>query len=372
MFFDAGGGHRAAATALKLAIESQNRPWTVRMVHLQDILDEIDVFKKFLRIDLQEIYNQMLKRGWTLGSTTGLRFMQQVIRMLHASQVRLLEQHWRRQPADMVVSLIPNFNRAMHEGYAKACPGRPYVTVLTDLADYPPRFWMEPQPQWVVCGSGKAVEQGVAMGYPPDHVKRVSGMILHPRFYDLPPIDRAARRAELGLDPDKPTAIVLFGGFGSKSMLGILKRLDASGLDLQVILIAGRNDRLRQRLEAMQTRMKKHVAGFTNEIPSYMLVSDFFIGKPGPGSISEALHLGLPVITVSNAWTLPQERFNARWLTLNGLGLVLPSFDGIAGGASRLLSGSTLDEMRTRAARLKNRAVWEIPDVLARILDPAA
>ncbi|MDP1661802.1 MAG: hypothetical protein Q8L55_07785, partial [Phycisphaerales bacterium] len=155
------------------------------------------------------------------------------------------------QPAGMVVSLIPNFNRAMHEAYSKACPGRPYVTVLTDLADYPPRFWMEPQPQWVVCGSGKAVEQGAAMGYPPNRVKRVSGMILHPRFYDLPRIDRAARRIELGLDPDKPTAIVLFGGFGSKSMLGILKRLDASGLDLQVILIAGRNDRLRQRLEAL-------------------------------------------------------------------------------------------------------------------------
>ena len=371
MFFDAGGGHRAAATALKLAIESQNRPWTVRLVHLQDILDQIDVFKKILRIDLQEIYNQMLKRGWTLGSTTGLRFMQQVIRLLHSSQVRLLEQHWRRQPADMVVSLVPNFNRAMHEAYAKACPGRPYVTILTDLADYPPRFWMEPQPQWVICGSGKAVEQGVAMGYPGSRVKRVSGMILHPRFYDLPRIDRAARRAELGLDPDKPTAIILFGGFGSKSMLGILKSLDASGLDLQVILVAGRNDRLRQRLEAMPTRMKKHVVGFTNEVPSYMLVSDFFIGKPGPGSLSEALHLGLPAITVSNAWTLPQERFNARWLTQNGLGLVLPSFDGIAGAVSQLLTGTTLDEMRARAARLENRAIWEIPDILASILDSA-
>jgi 1,2-diacylglycerol 3-beta-galactosyltransferase len=371
MFFDAGGGHRAAATALKMAIESQNLPWTVRLVHLQDILDQIDVFKKILRIDLQEIYNQMLKRGWTLGSTTGLRFMQQVIRLLHSSQVRLLEQHWRRHPADMVVSLVPNFNRAMHEAYSKACPGRPYVTILTDLADYPPRFWMEPQPQWVVCGSGKAVEQGVDMGYPVSRVKRVSGMILHPRFYDLPRIGRAARRAELGLDADKPTAVILFGGFGSKSMLGILKSLDASGLDLQVILVAGRNDRLRQRLEAMPARIKKHVVGFTNEIPSYMLASDFFIGKPGPGSISEALHLGLPVITVSNAWTLPQERFNARWLTQNGLGLVLPSFDGIAGAVSQLLTGTALDEMRARAARLENRAIWEIPDILASILDPA-
>ncbi|MBE0658422.1 MAG: galactosyldiacylglycerol synthase [Bryobacteraceae bacterium] len=371
MFFDAGGGHRAAATALKLAIERQNLPWTVRMVHLQDILDQIDVFKKILRIDLQEIYNQMLKRGWTLGSTTGLRFMQQVIRMLHPSQVKLLAEHWRRQPADMVVSLVPNFNRAMYEGFARACPGRPYVTVLTDIADYPPRFWMEPQQQWVVCGSAKAAGQAAAMGYPAERVSRVSGMILHPRFYDLPEVDRAARRRELGLDPDTPTAVVLFGGFGSKAMLGILKRLDASGLNMQAILIAGRNDRLRERLEAMPTRMKKHVVGFTNEVPSYMLTSDFFIGKPGPGSLSEAIHLGLPAITVSNSWTLPQERYNAEWLTENGLGMVLDSFDGIDVAVSRMLAGTSLADMRARAATFDNRAVWEIPGILQQILDLA-
>ena len=371
MFFDAGGGHRAAATALKLAIERQNLPWTVRMVHLQDILDEIDVFKKFLRIDLQEIYNQMLKRGWTLGSTTGLRFMQQVIRLLHRSQVKLLEAHWRKQPADMVVSLVPNFNRAMYEGFARACPARPYVTVLTDVADYPPRFWMEPQDQWVVCGSARAAEQAAAMGYPAERVSRVSGMILHPRFYDLPEVDRAARRRELGLDPETPTAVVLFGGFGSKAMLGILKRLDESGLNMQAILIAGRNERLRERLEAMPTRMKKHVVGFTNDVPSYMLMSDFFIGKPGPGSLSEAIHLGLPAITVSNAWTLPQERYNAEWLTGNGLGMVLDSFDGIDAAVSRMLAGATLAEMRERAAKLENRAVWEIPAILRSILEQA-
>lgn len=368
MFFDAGGGHRAAATALKMAIERQGRPWEVRMVHLQDILDQIDVFKKVLRIDLQEIYNQMLKRGWTLGSVTGLKFMHQVIRLYHGAQVRLLEEHWRKHPADMVVSLVPNFNRSMFEGYAKACPGRPYVTVLTDIADYPPHFWMEQQEQWVVCGSDKAVQQASEMGYPAGRVHRASGMILHPRFYDLPEFDRAARRVELGLDPDKPTAIVLFGGFGSKAMLGILKRLDESGLDMQAILIAGRNDALRVKLEAFKTRMKKHVVGFTSEVPSYMRAADFFIGKPGPGSISEAIHLGLPVITVSNSWTLPQERYNAEWLTENGLGLVLRSFDGIAEAAGRMLAGTTLSEMRARAARLDNQAVWEIPGMLASIL----
>jgi 1,2-diacylglycerol 3-beta-galactosyltransferase len=231
---------------------------------------------------------------------------------------------------------------------------------------------MERQKQWVVCGTSNAVEQAAAMGYPHSRIRRVSGMILHPRYYGLPSVDAAARRAELGLDPAKTTALILFGGFGSKEMLGILKRLDASGLDMQAILIAGRNEKLKAQLESMPTRIRKHVIGFTSEVPSYMMCSDFFIGKPGPGSISEAIHLGLPVITVSNAWTLPQERFNARWLTLNGLGIVLDSFGGIEGAVSRILEGDTLAGMRARASRLENRAVWEIPDILESILGHTA
>ncbi|MBZ5563163.1 MAG: hypothetical protein LAP13_12180 [Acidobacteriia bacterium] len=58
------------------------------------------------------------------------------------------------------------------------------VTILTDLADYPPLFWIEPQDQFFVCGSGKAVEQAQEVGIAEDRIYRTSGMIIHPRFYD--------------------------------------------------------------------------------------------------------------------------------------------------------------------------------------------
>ena len=54
-----------------------------------------------------------------------------------------------------------------------------------------------------------------------------------------------------------------------------------------------------------------------------MLLSDFFIGKPGPGSVSEAVAMRLPVIVERNAWTLPQERYNAEWVLEKQLGLVV-------------------------------------------------
>ena len=68
-FFDAGGGHRAAATALEMSIRAQGLPWDVRLTNLQELLDELDILKKFTGVRIQDCYNNMLRTGWTLGST---------------------------------------------------------------------------------------------------------------------------------------------------------------------------------------------------------------------------------------------------------------------------------------------------------------
>jgi 1,2-diacylglycerol 3-beta-galactosyltransferase len=369
IFFDAGGGHRAAATALKQVLERERPAWRPRLMHLLDVLAPADVFRKVLRADLQEIYNTMLRRGWTLGSAQGLRFMQQVIRLYHRREVRLLREWWADSPPRMALSLIPNFNRALFDAYALAAPGRPFVTLLTDLADFPPRFWMERQPQYFICGTPKAVRQAYAMGHPPERVFGVQGMVLNPRFYNAEPVDRAAARAALGLDPERPTGLILFGGYGRPVIGNILERIGASGLDVQLIIVAGRNEKLKAQLEARRTRIAKYVAGFTAEIPRFMQLADFFIGKPGPGSLSEAVHMGLPCITERNAWTLPQERYNASWLLENGIGIVLRNFDGVADAVREMLSGNRLAEMRANTRKLANRAIFEIPPILEHILE---
>ena len=195
------------------------------MVNLQEILGPLDVFRKVTGLELQEIYNQMLARGWTLGSAQGLKFMHGVIRLYHRPSVRLLEKYWGSARPDLVVSLVPNFNRALFESLRNALPAVPYVTILTDIADYPPHFWMERQEQFLICGSDKAVAQARALGYTDDRIFRASGMILRPGFYQPVTVDRAAERRRLGLDPDRPTGLVLFGGQGSKVMLEIAERL---------------------------------------------------------------------------------------------------------------------------------------------------
>jgi 1,2-diacylglycerol 3-beta-galactosyltransferase len=368
-FFDAGGGHRAAATALQMAIQAQQRRWEVQLTNLQELLDPLDIAKKYANIRIQDIYNTMLRRGWTLGSPQLLRLLQFTIRMYHRPTVRLMESHWKESQPDMVVSFVPHFNRALGESFRQAFPARPFVTILTDIADYPPHFWIENQQQYLICGSDRAVEQARSIGNSDDRILRASGMILHPRFYDPPVEDRTAGRARLGLRPDLPTGLVLFGGHGSNVMLEIAERLDRSNLDVQLIFVCGKNDPLANALRTRKSRVPTFVEGFTTRVNEYMQLADFFIGKPGPGSVSEALAKQLPVIVECNAWTLPQERYNATWIVEKQVGVVLHSFAKIDQAAAELIEPSNLARYRANAAALHNRAVFEIPDILERIFE---
>jgi 1,2-diacylglycerol 3-beta-galactosyltransferase len=370
LYFDAGGGHRAAATALKAVIEQQQRPWQIRLVNLEEVLHSLDIFRKLTGVPMQDIYNGLLAKGWTLGSPQLLPLMHGIIRLYHGSQVRMMTDHWKKTQPDLVVSLVPNFNRALFQALRAARPSTPFVSILTDMADYPPHFWIERQNlnQYFVCGTERAVEQAKDLGHPSERIFRVSGMILRPNFYDPVNADRAAERSRLGLKPDLPTGLVLFGGQGSKAMLGIADRLDRSGLDLQLILICGRNDELAAALRSRKTRIPMFVEGFTAQIPYYMHLSDFFIGKPGPGSISEALEMKLPVIVERNAWTLPQERFNTDWVREKEVGLVVPSFQKVADAVRALLEPAAFARYQANARALGNRAVFEIPDILAKLI----
>ncbi len=359
--------------ALKAVVDSQHRatrgePWEIRLVNLQEVLDSLDVFRKVTGIRLEDIYNTMLAKGWTLGAGLGVWFMHGVIRLYHGATVRLLTQHWIDTQPDLVVSLVPNFNRAMYDSLRKALPKVPYVTILTDFADYPPHFWMEAgQDQYFVCGTEKAVAQARSLGHTDDRIFTASGMILRPRFYEPVKVDRAVERARLGLHPTRPTGLVLFGGQGSNVMLEISERLR----DTQLILICGRNEKLAERLKAQRADAPRFIEGFTQEVPYYMYLSDFFIGKPGPGSISEAVAMKLPVIVERpNAWTLPQERYNPTWVRERHAGMVVDNFRGIGGAVKELLA--SLDSYRDSVSRIENRAVFEIPEILATILEKNA
>ena len=369
-FFDAGGGHRAAATALEMAIRAEGRLWETHLINLQELLDPLDILKKYFGLRIEDFYNSMLRKGWTLGSTQLLKLLQLVIRGYHRPAVRLMETYWREAKPDMLISFVPHFNRAMYESFSHVFPERPFMTILTDLADYPPHFWIERnQRQYFICGSERAVEQARTMGHPDDRIFRASGMILHPRFYHAPVADRIAERQRLGLERDLPTGLVLFGGHGSKVMLETAERIERSDLNVQMIYICGKNEKLAAALRARTSRLPRFVEGYTTRVNYYMQLADFFVGKPGPGSVSEALAMQLPVIVECNAWTLPQERYNAAWIMEKEVGVVLRNFRRVERAAEQMIEPATLARYRANVAAIKNRAIFEIPAIIEQIFE---
>ena len=367
IYFNAGGGHHASMKALETTLGAQRPGWAVRSTNLFEILDPADRFRRTFHMAPEDLYNKQLELGWTAGMAFQNRVLHATVRVGRSLLVRRLRDYWVRTQPDLVVSLIPHINLAIEHSLRATLPDVPFATVLTDMADYPPHFWIEPgTSQHVICGTARAYQQALGMGVPRDHVHQTSGMIVRPDFYDAHEDDPTITHAALGLDPSQPTGVVMFGGHGSTAMLGIASRLS----DVQLILMTGRNPGLARRLSRRTSAAPHAVIEYTAQVRSYMRLGDFFIGKPGPGALSEAVQQGLPVITMRNAWTMPQERYNTDWLAEHRLGIVVNSTRRIRPAVESLLDEREV--FRSRVALVANRAVFEVPDILAGILDRRA
>jgi hypothetical protein len=368
VFHDAGGGHRSAAGALKTVLETQFHPWNVKLLNLQELLEPIDFVHRATGLRIQDGYNLLLRKGWTRLTPPLLSLLQRTIQLHHSRIVRILGKHWAQNPTDLVLSVIPHFNRCLAQSIRQEMPNAAFVTLLTDLADYPPNFWIVPESEFIICGSARAKQQALAMGHAKKRIYETSGMILKPSFYRKPEVDRAGERVKLGLQPDLPTGIVMFGGHGSASMLEIAKRLDQTSNHLQLIFLCGHNLELAAKLRGLQLSKPAAIKGFTTKVDYFMSLADFFIGKPGPGSISEALQFGLPVITEHNARTMPQERYNGTWLVEKRFGIVVPEFREIGPAVEQLLTEATFAEFHRNVSAYKNYAIFEVPLILDQIM----
>ena len=372
VYHHAGGGHQSAAAALKATLISQANPWDVTLLDIQELLDSLDLIRRATGLRIQDTYNLILRKGWTRITPQLLVVLKGTIRAYHHPIVQALRTYWTEHPTDLVLSVIPHFNRAIAESLRGDGYSAPFVTLITDLADYPPHFWIEKESEYVIVGTERARDQALAIGHHADHVFQTSGMILKPKFYEKIRVDCMAERKRLGLEPQCPTGIVLFGGHGSQVMVDITKKLDAADSGVQLILICGHNEKLAAQLKNLKTKKPIAVVGFVENVEYYMALADFFIGKPGPGSISEALQFHLPIIVECNGATLPQERYNAKWVTEKGYGIVVPSFKGIAIAVGRLLQNQNFTKFRRNVSAYSNRALFEVPVILENVLEKSA
>jgi 1,2-diacylglycerol 3-beta-galactosyltransferase len=365
---DAGGGHRAAANALVAAAAETARPWRFHEVKLQEALAPLDFTRRITGRPLEDSYNAIVRSRRT-------RLLVPLLRLLHgaiALRRRRLAAELARGLAPLrpvaALSVLPNFNGVIRDALRAAHPGVPFLVLLTDFADFPPRFWIVPGLDRVIVGSEEASRQARALGIPPERVSRTSGMVLHPRFYPRAGGEARTRlRAALGLLPDDFVVLVLLGGKGSPELRPLCERLLAASPHWRVVAICGDNPALYAalgRVEAVAGGRLRRI-GFTDRVSDQMAACDVLITKPGPGTLSEAFHLRVPTV-VTRDTRIPQERYNVRLVEEHGLGLTVPDWRAAPAAVARLAAEGELRAavQRRLAALPENRAVYEALEIV--------
>jgi len=157
-----------------------------------------------------------------------------------------------------------------------------------------------------------------ALGLPSERIT-VSGIPIDPIFAQ--PVDRASTRVAYGLDPEKITLLLSAGALGVGPTELIVERLKHLRHDVQTIVICGKSEEVRARVEAAMVGAegKFRVLGYTDRMHELMRMSDLFIGKPGGLTTSEALACGLPMVIFS---PIPgQEERNSDHLLEKGIAI---------------------------------------------------
>jgi 1,2-diacylglycerol 3-beta-galactosyltransferase len=246
-------------------------------------------------------------------------------------------------------------------------PGVPLVTVITDWVDFH-HAWTDSRASFVVCPSEQALALCRRRGIPETRLVK-AGLPVHPRFLDAiqryP--DRRSARLALKLRPYAPTVLLAGGGDGTEPLHVYARALAALPLDLQVLAVCGRNERLAQRLRA-ENHEGVRVYGFVDNMPELMLASDLLVTRAGPGVIAEGLACGCPLLLTGY---LPgQETGNVREVERLRVGQFVPGVhqlvEAITTWYAKPEANREADRQRAREA-VDPQAAFTIARFLARV-----
>jgi 1,2-diacylglycerol 3-beta-galactosyltransferase len=359
LFSDTGGGHRSAAEAVIEALERAypNR-YDIRLV---------DAFKEYAPRPLNYLpasYPFMMRapRAWGLGyrisnghgrarALTGIAWP-----YVRAAARRLLAD----TKPDLVVSVHPVLVAPVIRALGRDRP--PVLTVVTDLVTTH-ALWYHHRVDLCLVPTESARQRALAFGMRPEQVD-VVGLPVSERFCQ-PVSDPLRLRQELGWPPDRPMVLVVGGGEGMGPLYEIARALASKGGNLGLAVVAGRNTRLQAQLEATAWEVPTFIYGFERRMPQMMQAASLLVTKAGPGTVTEALNAGLPMVLYSY---LPgQEEGNVGYVVDQGVGLWAPGPERTANAVSSWLSGP--EELKQAAATCRRIAR---PDAAKRVAEVIA
>ena len=370
LFSDTGGGHRASATAVMKAMELE---YPGRFdVELVDPF--VQGGRPFVRW-LVYRYNFMLKHlpktyGLVFHLTDNRAMMRATIRLfgkgLRLSVRNYLEEH---RP-DAVVSFHPLTNHITVEEMAEMGLMVPFITVVTDMVDLH-RFWLTRRADLVIVPSTEARRYCVKRGLDPRKV-HVEGLPVNPSFTGPPTREeRQATRLKLGL-AEQQTLLLAAGGEGAGRLGAFAKALDNAEMGLQLVVVCGRNEKLKQKLEKRTWKGSVHALGFVDNMPELMRAADAIVTKAGPGTITEALVSGLPIFLTG--FVPGQEEGNVRFVEEERVGFYTPSPRKLVKAIRERMveDHEGFDRMRGRTEMVTQKdSSQEIAELVAATVDPS-
>ncbi|GAB4524970.1 MAG: glycosyltransferase [Anaerolineae bacterium] len=357
---DTGGGHRAAAEAIRDALYQ-------RYGHDAVEVELIDVFRQtlFPLNYMPEFYPWLInhsKSSWGVGYniTNTQRRAKVLSRGMYLTSGHKLRRMVREYPADVVVCVHSVIARPSVSAFQALHERPPFITVVTDLISTH-MFWYDPRVERCLVPTQAAYERGLECGLEPDQM-RITGLPVHPRFSNFHQ-SKAEARAELGWLPDVPTILMVSGGQGMGPMFETAQAINALQLKCQLVVVAGSNTLLKERLDTATWNQPTHIYGFMRNMPQLMTAADILVTKAGPATICEAGIAGIPLI-LSDA--IPgQETGNIDYVVENGAGVYAPSPEEVANTVKAWLAeGAAGLAARSDNARRIGRpnAVWDIAE----------
>lgn len=364
LFSDTGGGHRASGEAIQEALNLRYADKvTVSMV---------DVFTKYTPYPFSRFpawYPQIVARGIRLWGT-GFKVSdgRQRSRVLAGTTYPYTRWSFRRMlhenPADLYVSVHPLLTMPAVRALGKDRP--PFVTVVTDLVSAH-AFWFYPKVDKIIVPTEGAKERALKYQVPPEKLK-VIGLPISQKFC-APPGNKDEIREALGWKQGMTTVLAVGGGEGMGPLAEIAKGIANAGLPIQLAVVCGRNESLREQLSKQNWPIPVHVYGFVTNMPDLMRASDLIVTKAGPSSVIEAINAGLPIVLSS---ALPgQEDGNVRFVVDNGAGLWAPGPQKVVAAVKELLQGGSekLEDAANNARRIaRPTAALDIADELMRFV----
>jgi UDP-N-acetylglucosamine:LPS N-acetylglucosamine transferase len=342
VYFDAASGHRSAAAALSKALKEKRPSDVVEMINIVDVFDHHRTFGKIIRTGI-DYFNWQIKKDKVFDLVGLINLSLLCHDLVGAEGIKKISEYWSALRPDVVISVTPMYNPVLFKSAAISNPNVQCITIPVDFEEVKPRYWFTPKvQQFYLNATERLQEQAKNAGVPENMMFRINGMPAdHDAYYNTLG-DKNNQLLKLGLDPQQPTGFLSFGGQGTKNVLDIAKALAAQEIKANMIIMCGRNKKLFDDINRLETPYKKAVFSYLQETPiNYQHLADFAIGKPGAMTITEALITRTPLIALKSKGMSPVQRGNEHWLSSTGTGIVAPKAQAVAKSVSTVLSEPT-------------------------------